>query len=184
MRQLKLIIAALFLAVSFTAHADPIKFSWTNNGSTAVLLSGEGYFIIDDGDIVAGLKDYQALISAFEFNWVTTAGNFSSSSANGDQVAVSDSTGFAANMIFNSSLELTVFNLCFSSDGACVARTSHPLLRLTSSLWGATSGSNMPNFVFKPQTITAESVSVPEPGTLALLGIGLLGMGLSRRRKV
>lgn len=28
------------------------------------------------------------------------------------------------------------------------------------------------------------AVSVPEPGTLALLGIGLLGMGMSRRKKV
>ena len=31
--------------------------------------------------------------------------------------------------------------------------------------------------------VAAEHVSVPEPGTLALLGIGLLGMGLTRRRK-
>jgi hypothetical protein len=36
-----------------------------------------------------------------------------------------------------------------------------------------------------PQTFLIEhnSVSVPEPGTLALFGIGLAGMGLARRRK-
>jgi hypothetical protein len=32
--------------------------------------------------------------------------------------------------------------------------------------------------------VSVSAVSVPEPGTLALLGIGLFGMGLARRKKV
>jgi hypothetical protein len=50
--------------------------------------------------------------------------------------------------------------------------------------------SNAGNAVYRIDNITfsytcegSDCVSVPEPGTLALLGMGLLGMGLSRRRK-
>ena len=36
---------------------------------------------------------------------------------------------------------------------------------------------------FRMDNLSFVTVSVPEPGTLALLGIGLVGMGLARRRK-
>jgi len=40
-------------------------------------------------------------------------------------------------------------------------------------------------FAFDNMTIgSLEQVRIPEPGTLALLGIALAGIGLSRRRKV
>ena len=42
-------------------------------------------------------------------------------------------------------------------------------------------------FVSEPgdwiRVITSSSVAVPEPGTLALFGIGLAAMGLARRKK-
>ena len=38
-------------------------------------------------------------------------------------------------------------------------------------------------FSFAGQFLVRRATSVPEPGTLALFGIGLIGMGLARRRK-
>jgi hypothetical protein len=34
------------------------------------------------------------------------------------------------------------------------------------------------------RAVLSPSTPVPEPGTLALFGLGLLGMGLARRKKI
>jgi len=175
------IVLALLLMMPMAANAGLVRFDWTNNGTADALQSGSGYWVIDESDLSPGFSNYAAQIVEFSFEWTTTNNAFSSSSANGDQVA-------EAFLNFNPSLDLIGFQVCFSVDGDCDASTSSPLILIKSNQWGATGGNDDPNggtnntnFVDATQTVTM--TVVPEPVTLALLGLGLLGIAVTRRRR-
>ena len=201
MRHIMLKIAALSLILPLAAHADIITFG--DGTGEAVLGYTEGDLTITSaGFDCINIRDWQTSISPF---CIPGAGE----SGDGErELLIFD---FFDPVVF-SSVSGDVFDLLgfdiedpsadslfpFGSFGFFnVTASNGEVLDFISSDFGTHSFGNVflgiswfslqcassdcqftvDNIVYTP------SVGVPEPGTLALLGIGLFGMGLARRRR-
>ena len=112
----------------------------------------------------------------------TVYGDISQASADLAVSLLGDTTGgFGASLgFFDGAFIPDQFSLgCIDAspiNDLCSSSTPFWALRTLSYGLSTTSNNIIGHFLVRPTT-------VPEPGTLALFGIGLLGMGLARRRK-
>ena len=154
MRQLKLIFAALFLILPFAANADPIL-----TGEWEGKWSGSGITAIFDMTID---QEADGSITGY-FDWTCTSG------------ITCSGTEFFDGVFDASTLVLT-----FATTGFVDAVNLGPATYIA---WIASDGSSMVGTDGDGLGSEWSATRVAEPGTLALFGIGLLGLGLARRRK-
>ena len=192
MRQIRLIIAALFAFSPIAANAVPIEFTWqdtiTNTGTPVPgIADGDlltAIIVVDNGGSnLLGQTWFQSdVLSATVTVGATYVATFSLPHFSSDPIFVTNAIG---DVITSSWFDIDggpgdtdnagginapgfyVNAFLTSIDGSFLAYDSWP------------DGSPAQASTWSVQTVQA----VPEPGTLALLGIGLFGMGLARRNK-
>ena len=174
-KSMYLAVVAVLLS-PMAANADPITYDFTVTPELGSPLAGSvesGYFTFDSSIIPSGggMLFLEDLLTVVEFTWNGT--DYTAATANTGQM------GFLS----SGALDFAFFgNSC--SAGSCNIR---PGLEE----WTVDTGFNLVQYSvaggyrlwFGDVSATLRETKVPEPGTLALLGIGLIGIGLARRRR-